>query len=122
MKYFLLRLGFLITRSKVQTQNGCCNRTVRQNLIPLSHEKNIISLINILQKNGYPSEFLFATVNNRKKRCLLKIISKILMNTKMSAWIPLKFLKNISPFHTLTKIQKNLNPSHKNFTSISLTN
>jgi len=28
------------------------------------HEKNIISLINILQKNGYPLEFLFATINN----------------------------------------------------------
>jgi len=38
---------------------------------PKFHENNIISLIKILQKNGYPSEFLFTT---GLKFCLSKII------------------------------------------------
>jgi len=56
----------------------------------------------------------YSQLLTESKRCFLKIISKISMNTKiMSARIPLKFLKNISPFLILIKYLKNLNLSKK---------
>ena len=109
---------------------------------PKFHQKNLIFIIDILNKNGYPLEFSFKHINNRVTHLLhtkLKTDQKILNNNgnntkKENKFITIPYIKGLSEFicksfkdtgfsmgfrcfnklNRMIKVQKDTTPTIKN--------
>jgi len=80
---------------------------------PKYYSKNFTETINLLRRNGYPSEFIFHTINNRIKNCTFKKTNTTdTSNKERKKFFTVPFVKKIPDSLITFKKKSNLQIAH----------